>query len=52
MNDTVARTAPGVMTPHTLVLGEAMGWHHILGTGLILPGIYLASRQAPDRAKP
>ena len=34
------------------VLGEPMGWHHILGAGLILPGIYLASRQAPDTGEP
>jgi drug/metabolite transporter (DMT)-like permease len=27
-----------------LVLGEAMGWHHLMGAALILPGIYLASR--------
>ncbi len=27
------------------VLGEALGWHHILGAALILPGIYLASRR-------
>jgi drug/metabolite transporter (DMT)-like permease len=34
------------------VLGEPMGWHHIMGAGLILPGIYLASRQAPEIAEP
>ena len=28
-----------------IVLGEAMGWHHVMGAALILPGIYLASRQ-------
>jgi drug/metabolite transporter (DMT)-like permease len=27
-----------------LVLGESMGWHHLMGAALILPGIYLASR--------
>lgn len=27
------------------VLGESMGWHHLVGAALILPGIYLASRQ-------
>ncbi len=27
------------------VLGEPMGWHHVMGAGLILPGIYLASRR-------
>ncbi len=26
-------------------LGEAMGWHHVMGAALILPGIYLASRR-------
>ena len=29
-----------------VVLGESMGWHHIMGASLILPGIYLASRKA------
>ena len=28
------------------VLGEPMGWHHLVGGALILPGIYLASRRA------
>ena len=28
-----------------LVLGEAMGWHHVMGAALILPGIYMASRR-------
>lgn len=28
-----------------LVLGEAMGLHHIMGAALILPGIYLASKR-------
>lgn len=28
-----------------LVLGEAMGWHHVMGAALILPGIYIASRR-------
>ena len=28
-----------------LVLGESLGWHHVLGACLILPGIYLASRK-------
>lgn len=27
------------------VLGEPMGWHHVMGAALILPGIYLASRR-------
>ncbi len=26
-------------------LGEAMGWHHVMGAALILPGIYLAARR-------
>jgi drug/metabolite transporter (DMT)-like permease len=34
------------------VLGEPMGWHHIVGAGLILPGIYLASRQSRNIRKP
>jgi len=29
-----------------VVLGASMGWHHLMGAGLILPGIYLASRKA------
>jgi hypothetical protein len=29
-----------------------MGWHHIVGAGLILPGIYLASRQSRNIRKP
>ena len=33
-----------------LVLSESMGWHHAVGAALILPGIYLASRKAPDSA--
>jgi drug/metabolite transporter (DMT)-like permease len=28
-----------------LVLGEAMGWHHLMGAALILPGIYMASKR-------
>lgn len=35
-----------------LVLGEPMGWHHLGGAGLILPGIWLASRQPPETAEP
>jgi drug/metabolite transporter (DMT)-like permease len=31
-----------------LVLGEAMGWHHLMGAALILPGIYLASRPSAE----
>ncbi len=30
------------------VLGESMGWHHLMGAALILPGIYLASRRVPQ----
>lgn len=29
------------------VLGESLGWHHVMGAALILPGIYLASRPTP-----
>jgi drug/metabolite transporter (DMT)-like permease len=29
-----------------LVLDESMGFHHVIGAGLILPGIFLASKQA------
>jgi drug/metabolite transporter (DMT)-like permease len=32
-----------------VVLGESMGWHHLMGASLIFPGIYLALRQAPDK---
>jgi drug/metabolite transporter (DMT)-like permease len=28
-----------------LVLGESMGWHHVMGAALILPGIYMASKR-------
>jgi drug/metabolite transporter (DMT)-like permease len=28
-----------------LVLGEAMGWYHVMGAALILPGIYMASKR-------
>ena len=34
------------------VLGEPMGWHHLGGACLILPGIWLASRQAPQTPEP
>jgi drug/metabolite transporter (DMT)-like permease len=27
-----------------LVLGEQLGWHHLLAAALILPGVYLVSR--------
>jgi len=30
------------------VLGESLGWHHVMGAALILPGIYLASRPKPS----
>ena len=30
-----------------LVLDESLGWHHVMGACLILPGIYLASRKTP-----
>jgi drug/metabolite transporter (DMT)-like permease len=29
------------------VLHEPLGWHHAAGLALVLPGVYLASRQAP-----
>ncbi len=35
-----------------LVLGEPMGWHHLGGACLILPGIWLASRKAPETSEP
>jgi len=34
------------------VLGEPMGWHHLGGACLILPGIWLASRKAPQTPEP
>jgi drug/metabolite transporter (DMT)-like permease len=34
------------------VLGEPLGWQHLSGAGLILPGIWLASRRAPDTPEP
>jgi drug/metabolite transporter (DMT)-like permease len=33
------------------VLGESLGWHHVAGAALILPGIYLASRPTPVKAQ-
>lgn len=30
-----------------LVLGETLGWHHLVGAALILPGVYLVSRSGP-----
>lgn len=32
-----------------LVLGESLGWHHLLGAALILPGVYLVSRSGPGK---
>jgi drug/metabolite transporter (DMT)-like permease len=32
------------------VLGETLGWHHVAGAALILPGIYLASKPTPVKA--
>ena len=32
------------------VLGESLGWHHVAGAALILPGIYLASKPTPVKA--
>jgi drug/metabolite transporter (DMT)-like permease len=34
------------------MLGESLGWHHVMGASLILPGIYLASRQLPSKSEP
>lgn len=34
------------------VLGEPMGWHHLGGACLILPGIWLASHKAPETPEP
>lgn len=28
------------------VLGEPLGWHHVTGAALILPGVYLVSRRS------
>ncbi len=35
-----------------LVLGERLGWHHLGGAALILPGVYLVSRAGPPRPAP
>ena len=35
-----------------VVLGEPMGWHHLGGACLILPGIWAASRKAPETPEP
>jgi len=32
-----------------LVLGEALGWHHLMGGGLILLGVYLVTRKPGSR---
>jgi len=29
------------------VLGEALGWHHLVGAALILPGVFLVTRARP-----
>jgi drug/metabolite transporter (DMT)-like permease len=33
-----------------LLLGEPLGWHHLMGAGLILPGVYLVNQvvRPPD----
>lgn len=31
-----------------LVLGEALGWHHLVAATLILPGVYLVSRSGAE----
>ena len=33
-----------------LVLGESLGWHHLLAAVLILPGVYLVSRAGGERS--
>jgi drug/metabolite transporter (DMT)-like permease len=33
-----------------LALGEAPQWYHLLGTALVLPGLFLATRSAPKGA--
>ena len=35
-----------------LVLGEVPGWHHLVGTALILPGVFLVTGAAPVPVKP
>jgi drug/metabolite transporter (DMT)-like permease len=35
-----------------LVLGEVPGWYHLAGAALILPSIWLATRQQPQPNKP
>jgi drug/metabolite transporter (DMT)-like permease len=35
-----------------LVLGESLGWHHVLAAMLILPGVYLVSRAGAGKAAP
>jgi hypothetical protein len=47
----VVRSALGVIEPHMLdCAGHAlMGWHHVMGTCLIFPGVYLALRKAPEK---
>ena len=36
--------ATPALTLHAWVLGEPLGWHHLLAAALILPGVYLVSR--------
>jgi len=31
------------------VLGESLGWHHVVGAALILPGVFLVSRTGPAK---
>ncbi len=35
-----------------IVLGEAPGWHHLVGAALILPGVFLVTGAAPASVKP
>jgi drug/metabolite transporter (DMT)-like permease len=30
-----------------IVLGESPQWYHLIGTALVLPGLFLATRSAP-----
>lgn len=34
-----------------LFLDETLGWHHAMGTLMILPGIYLASQKTPENVQ-
>ncbi len=34
------------------VLDESLGWHHLIGAALILPGVWLVSRSVPAKVTP